>query len=200
MFRTVGLVAATLCFLAGYASASPILSITAPSAYTPGNTFDITVSLTGAQELASYSVSLTLSDSNGTAGTDFRFQSASQPLSRYVFTAGGNDGFAYNIPTGQEYEITVDDLLNSGTVNTVAGVNDLVANMTVYTSTSLQGSLTISFDGTKLQLDNASGGDIAGFSELVANLPETAVAPEPATLALLSMGLGLLMRRRRPAG
>ncbi len=194
--RVLVLMACGTC-LCACAHAEPILTIDAPAAYTPGHTFEVTVRLTGAEDLALYNIEAVVSSSGGTAGEDFHFDSAIQPASRYVFDGQVNDGFVYNILASATDRITLSDLLTSGGVNTVVGVNDLVAIVTIATAPTMTETLTIGIVRSSLELD-APGGPIWGFDALKASLPAPTISiPEPAALSLLAVGSAPLLRRTR---
>ena len=179
------------------AGAAPSLHLDVPAAYTPGTPFDVTIVLFDAHNFASFYVDLSLTGDTGTPGTDFFFAGAAEPANRYVFGIAG-DGFAFGIPPGEEYRIGVSDLLISGTVNTVAGVNDFVGVVTVNTLASQTGNLTVSFVVGELELDDDLGNPIPGYDSLVENLSDAVVVPEPVSISLLLVSFaGLLLRRRR---
>ena len=192
-----------LAFLVGVlyvcacAHADPILAIDVPAAYTPGSPCDVTVRLTGAEDLALYNIEVVVSAGGGTAGTDFYFASAVEPASRYVFDGQANDGFAYNILGSATDHITLSDLLVSGSVDTVVGVNDIVATVTITTTATMSEPLTVGVVEDSLELD-APGGPILGFDALKAALPAPTIPiPEPVALSLLAIGAVGLLRRGR---
>jgi len=195
MARVVfALIACGLCVCA-CAHGDPILAIDVPAAYTPGSSFDVTVRLTGAEDLALYNIEAVVSAEGGIAGTDFYFASAAEPASGYVFDGQANDGFAYNILGSATDHITLSDLLVSGSVDTVAGVNDLLATVTITTTATMTEPLTIDVVESSLELD-APGGPILGFNDLKAALPAPTIPiPEPVALSLLAIGAVGLLRR-----
>ncbi len=181
------------------AVADPILTIDAPGAYAPGVPFDLTVSLTGAESLALYNVELVLSAAGGTAGVDFLFAAAAEPAGEYVFTGEANDGFAFNILGSAKHRITLSDLLTTGSVNTVAGVNDLLAEVTVLTTATMVDDISIAVLADSLELDlPGAGGPIEGFDTLSAALPAPSIPiPEPGGGVLLALAAGAALRKRR---
>jgi hypothetical protein len=200
--HTIPAVIALVLLIAVPAGASPLLSIQGPAAYTPGDTFQCTVFLTGADHLASFSMDLVLSAAAGTAGTDFFFDDATQPASQYVFTGQPTVGFSHSA-TGTGL-ITVGDSLSSltGEVSTVGGVNDRAATLSVKTSAAMTGDLVLSFDAGYLTLDTSAfpPESIPDFGGLVSSLQPLSIplAPEPATMLLLCAGAaGAIVRRKR---
>ena len=184
----------------GAAVGDPIFHIDVPVGYTPGGTFDVTVELSGAVGLALYNIELELSSTGGTAGTDFYFIGSAEPASRYVFDGTANDGFAFNILDSAPERITLSDLLTTGSVSTLAGINDLVADVTIGTSTAMVDDVTVAVVAASLELDGESG-PIPGYDALKADPPSSSIPiPEPATLALLVGGVWWVKRRasRRP--
>lgn len=181
------------------ALASPTVTIEAPATYTPGETFQCQVILTGVDHLASFTMDLILSSSSGAAGTDFSFDDAETPDTWYVFTGESTVGFSHSTPG--DSQVTIGDSLSDLTkeVSTAAGVNDLLALVTIQTSAQMSGILSISFDPDYLYLDNKDGSSIPYYNDLVESLAPTtlAVVPEPASLLLVSGGLGAVLLRRR---
>ena len=169
-----------------------------PTTYTPGSTLTFDVGLTGVTDLNSYDVGLALTSSKGTAGTDFYFVGSPgtvAPSTDYVFNPesvrnalrlrgdGGRD-------IGHEY-VAAFSLRFPGERRVVsdASPNTMLATVVIRT-TPEAGTLTLSFDGTPLELLTPGGQAAPGSSTLTANLasfnpPPVAIVPEPTTLALL---------------
>ena len=194
----------TLCVLFGYllvsgtATASPLLTIDAPLSYESGTTFDMIIALTDAEDLSLYTIELILSSPTGLEGVDYFFTDAAEPSERYVFDSQASDGFAYSILNDSKHRITLSDLLILGSVTTVAGVNDLVADVTVTTTVSMIDDLTITVVSDSLELDSPASGVIDGFVELQGALPVSTVpVPEPASALLFASAVVLLTRRSR---
>ena len=187
------------CLLvSGVATANPILTIDAPSSYESGVGFDMTVALTGAENLSLYTIELILFSPSGAEGVDYFFSDATEPSERYIFDGQASDGFAYSILNDSKHRITLSDLLISGSVTTVAGVNDLVADVTVMTTASMVDDLTITVVSDTLELDFPVGGAINGFEELQGALPVSTIpVPEPASALLFVSGVVLLTRRSK---
>lgn len=199
--RTVAIMA-SVAILASFASADPILSLDAPSAYTPGTPFHVYVVLTGADDLASFSMDVILSCPQGVAGTDYFFSDAAQPSLRYVFLNNLTLGFSHSA-AGEE-TITVGDSLSDllAEVSTVPGVNDRLADITVGTLPSCTGDLTLSInnDTDFLFVDDKSGSSVPGYDSMVEGLtPATVAVPEPVSLILLAGGLMAMRATRRSA-
>lgn len=190
----------TLLLATGIVQASPVLSTEAPPWYTPGTSFQTLITLPGADALASFNIELVLSSGAGVAGVDYKFMAAVQPASpRYVFDGQAVGGFAGVIQPGHEERITMGDFLTAlpAGVTTVAGANDRVAVVTVWTAATFSAPLTISVDPASLQLDTWTFTPIAGFDGLVSSLQPAVVTPEPASLLFLAGGLAAAAVRRR---
>ena len=203
LLRSIAIIA-SVAILASFASADPILSLDAPSVYAPGTPFHVYAVLTGAQDLASFSMDVVLSCPQGVAGIDYYFSGAAKPSSRYVFLDCATGGFSYGFPpppAGHE-TITIQDLLISppDEVNTLAGTNDRVADLTVDTLPSCTGALTLSFDKDWLYVDNAIGDPVPDYGLMVQGLaPATVGVPEPVSLVFLAGGLTAMWAARRSA-
>lgn len=213
MVRPV-LVATALLLAAASAPAAPVLSLQGvPESFVPGDTFTLAVALVGAEQLANYNIRLLLETDAGIAGTDAFFDPLATPPSRYVFAdyVQYYAGIVGTSPDGLQHRLTVshwNDPDGDGTlagVTTVAGVNDLIAQVTVHTTASAGNlQLRIDPDSDWLELETPAGPSIDGYSGLQAALisagPTVVDAiPEPTCLAiLLPIGLWAL-RRRGPA-
>ncbi len=182
-----------------------------PTSFTPGDSFTFSVKLTGAQGLASYDIPLVLSAASGTPEVDFGFDPVPTAApANYVFPSD-LFFFAIAFPQGAEDHLAISDFnfdsgFNLVGVDTVAGVNDVLAVVSVTTTTGVTGPLTISIDESFLQLDNVDLDPIPDFADVLANLPATtitqsqqATVPEPASLLVWSLGaagLTVISRRR----
>lgn len=196
---------------AGPAEAS-ILFPRLPTAYTPGVPFDFDVVFSSTvSNLNSLNVELVLSatgSSNPGPGGDFFFDVTGTiyPATQGVF--GPPTGFfvANEFPDGASDRLVLSDFLLTGEVDTVSGVNDMIATVTVQTSTDV-GVLSLSIDGSSLFLLTEAGGDVPELSDLVGSLPPASTLPsvtaipEPSAACLLGalmlLGGGVACRRRR---
>jgi hypothetical protein len=186
--------------VSGTAVASPILTIYAPSSYASGTAFEITIALTGAEDLSLYNIQLVLSSPTGGEGVDYFFSDATEPLKRYIFKDLETDppGFQSLIPDEAKHRITLSDLSILGSVTTGAEANDLVAVVTVMTTVSMVDDLTITVVSNALELDTPDKVPVGGFYELKDSLQVSIVpVPEPASAALFALGVVLLRRRSR---
>ena len=204
--------------LSADAAAIPILSIEGlPAAYVPGDPVTFDVTLVGAENLASYYIDLILTAESATVGADAWFDVPAPPDSQYVFFNGPNDTdnfWATTATFGLQHFLSLSDLHDpdgDGTldpVDTVAGVNDLIATVTLQTSPSLTGRLFLAFDAATLELDTHLEDPyeepipIPGFTELQETLAsaeptELPEIPEPSLLALMAAGAAVASLRRR---
>jgi len=178
----------------------------APQEYVPGGSITFDVLLTDAQDLSAYFVELVLQADEGTVGSgaDAWFEAPTAPdsASHYVFF-DDNDLFQASTGTiGASHVLSIGDDIWPASVNTVTGVNDLIATVTVRTAASMTGNLYISIDAATLELDDVDGDPIPEFAELkttlaVADSTEFTEVPEPASLLLLVLGTTALLRRKR---
>jgi hypothetical protein len=199
-------------------AAAPTLAIgDLPPYYTAGQPFTFSILLAGAQGLASYNIDVVLELETGTVDTDAWLVEPDAPPARYVFgdTAADRQWFGAAVQTvGAAQRLTVSDLhdpdddLVLNPVDTVAGVNDLVAVVTVETAPSLAGDVRLRLDAAGLELDTADLDaqnhpiPIEGFAALefdVAGRDPAAVplVPEPGTLLLLAAAAPWLLGRAR---
>jgi len=204
--------------IAAPCAAAPMLSLDGfPPYYVPGQPFTFSIILTGAENLASYNVEVALELETGTVGTDAWFVEPDAPLSSYLFgdTAGDRQFFGTALRiVGDQQRLTIGDLhdpdddLVLDPVDTVAGVNDLVAAVTVGTAVNLTGGLAISLDAASLELDTPELDaqddpiPIDGFDALQSDVAgrspsQVPLVPEPATLVLLAVAAPWLLRRAR---
>ena len=200
--------------------AAPILSIDLlPAQYIPGQDMEFEVKLAGATDLAAFNIDLILSTPTAEIGVDARFEPP-VPNDRYVFGVGPDHTalFSAIVDTiGDEHFLNVSDFHDHDgdfvldPVSTVAGVNDVVARVTLKTTPDMTGSLLIAIDPNTLELDTheVDGGGqpilIAGFETLLQGVSgdgpiEITQIPEPAVTALLLAGIwsfaGKRSRRR----
>jgi hypothetical protein len=206
MWRYLGPVGLFLVLGGALARADTIgLSVSGlATAYTPGSTLTVDVGLSGAADLNAFNVGLDLTSDKGTAGTDFYFEgspSTHPPAVGYVFDSGlgvsSPFGFVATpdtIPATNTATLNLSDFIASGQSVPDANPNAMLATLVIGT-TSAAGDLTLSFDGSVLELLAPTNQPVNGFSNVAAELssfnPPTVVAtvPEPSTLVLLGAGV-----------
>lgn len=216
-------VSITLILILGGASAGADnlqLSVSGlTTTYTPGSPLTFEVGLTGATNLNSYNVGLDLTSTTGTAGTDFYF--AGQPGTQrppdgsgYIFDSGlgvsspcGFQATPDTFPGTNMAFLNLSDFIATGQTVADSDSDTMLATVVVET-TAKAGDLTLSFDGTALELLDPNLNPVSGFSDLQANLnsfnPATVIAqtPEPSTFVLLGtaaiclIGYGSWRRRQ----
>lgn len=197
-------------------SAAPILSIDlAPTQYAPGQDLDLELKMVGAADLAAFNIDLVIATPSAAAGVDAWFE-VPLPPGRYVFGAGPDNTawFTATVDTvGALHFLNLSDFHDPDydfvldPVDTVAGVNDVVAVITLKTTPGMTGSLLISIDADTLELDT-DGVDgvgrpvpIVGFDTLqqgASQAPpiEITEIPEPAVLSVLLLGAWSVAGRR----
>jgi len=217
MWRSLGSIGLILILAGAAARAHASISLSViglPAYYSPGSPLTFEVGLSGATDLNSYTVGLDLNSNKGTAGTDFYFvgspTTVQAPASSYVFSSSlsvTNNGFvatADEIPSTNTALLTLSDFLNSSGSVADASPYTMITTVTIET-THAAGNLSLSFDGTVLELQEPGGQNVAGFSTLLANLasfnPPTVVAiPEPTSFTVFGTLLllaGVYIRSRR---
>lgn len=186
--RFVGCALSLIC-LGSAAQAAPVLTLeNVPATYTPGDAFTFDVRLVGAEDLASYDVTIFLNSSAGIAGTDFKFTGAVKG-SPYVFTA--DDGIFAAVLNADMTRITLNDLLilDPGDTLTVAGVNDTIAHVSVMT-TAAAGTLSLMLETTTLMLDTFEFAPIPEIASILDASPsatsraDATVIPTPSSAAM----------------
>jgi hypothetical protein len=199
----------------GSALASPVLDLSGvPSGFVPGQAVTFDVLLRDAADLASYNIALTLELAGGSVGTDAYFLMPAAPASRYVFGPDTSYFAASILTAGTTQILTISDFHDpdgNGSldgVNTVAGVNDRVATVTIATQAGPCGDLSVSFDALTLELDTPLedppgvpvpiGGFTALQNDVAAQSPVRVTAvPEPATLSLSVLAFAAAIAGRR---
>jgi hypothetical protein len=184
--------------MAARAHASISLSVIGlPASYSPGSPLTFEVGLSGAADLNSYTVGLDLNSDKGKAGTDFYFvgspTTVQSPASSYVFSSSlsvTNNGFvatADEISSTNTALLTLSDFLNRSGSVADASPYTMLATVTIET-TRAAGDLSLSFDGTVLELQQPGGQDVVGFDTLEENLasfnPPVVLTPEPTSLTV----------------
>ena len=195
----------SLACIGSVVQAAPVLTLeNVPATYTPGDAFTFDILLVGAEDLASYEVTILLGSSAGVAGTDFKFTGAVKG-SPYVFTA--DDGLFDAVLGPDMTRITINDLLilDPGDTLTVAGVNDTIARVSVMT-TAAAGTLSLMLEAATLMLDTFEFEPIPEISSVLDAPPsatstaDATVIPTPSTAAIgfiLCMAMGAVQRRGR---
>ena len=209
MWRNFGSIGLILTLWAVPCTANTIgISVSGlPTTYMPGNTLTFGVELTGAMDLNSYNVGLTLTSDKGTAGTDFYFEGSPttdrppDSANTYVFAADLSvSPFGFVATADKELGtntalLSLSDFLDSGQFVTDASPNTMLATVVIGT-TSRTGDLTLRFDSSVLELLTPDWQPVPGSSTLAANLdsfdpPVVTQVPEPSSIALLCPLLGL---------
>lgn len=210
MTRCLTVACFVCCHLTSVASADPILTVgTVPLDYVPGGSFTLDVTLSGAEQLNSYFIELFLTADFGVAGVDFFFDDAatigpSDPS--YVFGINGMFFSAVAGVDGAAAVLSLSDALTNpfDTVDTVLGINDLIARVTVRTTGNV-GNLVVGINTTTSPPDllDPIFDPIPDFADLLVTPPQqiapdtTTAVPEPISLVLLCTGaFGLLGYRR----
>ena len=226
-FSVVSMAVAWLCGWAAPAPAATIAIEPSSSTYVPGGYVDFNVRLSGATDLASYSISILISDvagslPGGSAGGHFwlvdllantgnpfnpnDLNIATRPAgAAYVFNAN-SDATTRQSAEFTGYGIALSDYSYGGALAdyTVATDPDkqILATFRVATGASFHGTLRLAVDTSSgaLELDDPDGDSIPGFSLTGFDNGAVQVTPEPATLSLVGLGLlGLFARRRARA-
>jgi len=186
---------------AAWCPASPILSFIAPQGYVPGQTFELEVTLGGAMDLSLFNVELELAADEGAPGVDYWFAGALKPLAGYVFDGQDAVGFEGIVLTQAKHRITLSDLLVSESVDTLQGVNDGLARVTIATSGAMTVPIRIACVPDSLELDRPVGQPIEGCDVLAASLPTAEVpVPEPLSAWVWLASIAAVLRGRRRRG
>ena len=218
MWRSFGSIGLILILVGTAARAHASISLSViglPANYSPGNPLSFEVELSGATDLNSYTVGLDLNSNTGKAGTDFYFvgspTTVQAPASSYVFSSSlsvTNNGFVARpdeFPSTNTALLTLSDFLNSSGSVADASPFIMLTTLTIDT-TPAAGNLSLSFDGSVLELQEPGGQNVAGFSTLQADLasfnpsPVVATIPEPASFTVFGTLLllaGVYLRSRR---
>lgn len=180
-----------------YALTTPRLFVQGlPTTFIPGETFTAQVGLPPITDLGAYNVDLILTSDSGQAGTEFFFDlAATVPApAGYVFPSTANFLDAVVVDSPTQHRIALSDFDLNG-VDVVASFNDLIALLTIGTSTDFAGDLTLSFDVDGLLLDTPAitPTPVIEFPDVVAatvalNPFTIRRIPEPSSIILLALG------------
>ncbi|TWU48575.1 hypothetical protein Poly51_44750 [Rubripirellula tenax] len=187
--------------------AAGVRIIDAPATYQPGQSFTFDVIVPSMTSLSSYNIDVLITGSTGVVLSDFQVESVvpAVPASGYVFSSN-NDFFAATFQTSAATQtVNLSDFDLTG-VNTVIGVNDRIATVSVSTLASFQGDLQLSIDLNALILDGpeSSPTPVPEFATILSDttnqplaIVSAAAVPEPGTCLLLATSSLLLFIHRR---
>ena len=172
-----------------------------PGTYVPGVAFTFEVRAPGVADLGAYNVELVLTADPGAiaalaATTAFPADPAASPF-------GVADNFLVGGPfaAGGEVRLTLSDFTLGAGAATTAGVNDLLAVVTVTPGVGFSGPLTIGVDLATLQFDTAAGDPIPvdppAEVVVVASAGPNSPVPAPPGLLLAAVGAAGLVGIRR---
>lgn len=218
MNRTHALLAALALAAAAPPARAEVLPLLVPSAatYTPGGSFTVDVRAPGLSSFTGFTVGLTFdyappADAATTPPLTVAFDSSTQ----YPFPGAAPATVDATGPTGFTFSgstLDANGVPALFAVTTEAGVNDLLGRLTITTSASLTGPITIAID-TAASRFNVGGDDpdrASGVGVVVEQASpggggpgDPGTNPVPAPAAWLSMGIGGLVagaygRRTRP--
>ncbi len=185
-------------------SAAAVRIVDAPETIIPGQTFSFDVVVPAMTALSAYQIDILLAGSTGSAGIDFQFGPAEAvaPADGYVFASTDFFAPAINNVSTAVQRLTLSDIDLVGR-NTITGVNDQIARVSVLTSDSYDGSLQFSIDPATLILDGpqftpTSVPEFASIQADTLNQPSITITavPEPAAFTLLA-GLTVCFRSVR---
>ena len=206
MWRKFGSIGLILVLGCATASAEDTITLSVSglaTTYTPGSTLTFKVGLSGAANLNSYNVGLDLTSSKGTAGTDFYFEGSPNTYrppdsaNSYIFDSGLGVSSPFGfVATADTIPATNMDLLSlSDFVENNQFVLDEFPDTTLATvvigTTVNAGNLTLSFDGSVLDLLDPNGQTVPGSINSSNPPPVVAQTPEPTSITLLCTFLGL---------
>jgi hypothetical protein len=201
----IGLVCAAVAFGSSAAAAPLQLIVGAPDSYVPGQPVAFEVRLPAIANLGAYNIDLALESNAGTGGVDFYFDVAGTiPASaNYVFPLAQNYFDAATTDSSTRHRLSLTDFDLAG-VDVVPGANDRVATVTLRTSSTFNGPLSLFVDAPLLILDTPDIVPTAVVqfaaiqSDIAAAGPfELSAVPEPSALFLvLVMGAAAMIKRR----
>jgi hypothetical protein len=188
MLRT----ALTLAFLsisAGSSRADTLPLVGFPAGYTPGVSFSFDINAPGLTGLTDYTLQFTVAAGTGTTPPDV-VVTANPPagLVGYPFPDTSNFFVESDPVSGtNSYNVTILDASSGSGINTMAGVNDHLATVTISPGVNLSGPITIQF--TENDFDTSRD---VGFSlpPTITIAELTASSPVPAPPAAVLLGIG----------
>ena len=185
--------------------AAPVSFSTPQSNYTPGQDFEVMVTMPEMVGLYAYELSFQLTSASGIAGVDYLISSATPATSRYLF--GSDENFAATAVTDSSSlsRMTLSDIDNALGMDIVSGTNDQVATFQISTNESFSSALELSVDTTAIYLDQSDLNAVPEYQNVVTDTasfgaitisPVTAI-PEPSIPIVLLAGSVLIVGRRR---
>jgi hypothetical protein len=136
-----------------------------PDTYVPGDEWSFDVRLSDVESLASYNIEIEI-ESDDNLGPAAVFQPTSPPTAGYVFPSNEFFATSARVVSGKRHALTISDFL-VGEVDTIDGLNDLVATVTIDTQAELNAAISLSFEIDGLLLDDVDGMPIPEFAEVV---------------------------------
>jgi hypothetical protein len=171
------------------ADTAPIFS-DLPSTYVPGTSFTFNVSAPDLTDLGAYNVELVFQTTVNP--TNLLTITAAPPTNLNLYPFGTLDNYLQGGPfvSGNSIHLTLSDFtLSDPGVTTVAGVNDLLAQVTVMPGAGLTGPISISVAPDSLQFDTLDGDPIPSNPPGAAFVSQSGGAtPVPTPPALFLMG------------
>ena len=172
-----------------------MVNLSAPSTYTPGVPFTVSVGLTPVQNFGLYNIELVFKSSGPTVGL-FTVDSPVASTANYPFFTAENF-LATGLGSGNQYRLTLSDfLLDPNGPDVVLGLNDRIADLTGRPSNSLTGPLSIFVERNSLFLDDANGISLLSSGPLPAISVKPNAVPAPAGLICLASGMLAIAIRR----
>lgn len=161
------------------------------SSFAAGEAIELKIMLPELTNLGSYEIIGMLSGDNGSAGTDFFFETppATPETPTYVFDS--SDNFLANVVSPSRLSISDFTFADPGATT---GVDDGLASLSVATATTYSGELTVSIDAPNLILDQPDGNPVSNFgliqndTALRGSVTVTiAAVPEPNGMSLVAL-------------